>query len=102
MTTNFPVGFKKHWTLVLAPALQIRAGQWSVTANFGPSTAHLYHVMIIMAGGFSRGQVDSPELPETPEIIEMTASFTKVTKYLTKFRETLINYVWEKSYVKKQ
>ena len=45
------------------------------------------------------GQVDSPELPKTPEITE---NFTKVTKYLTKFKETLINYVWEKSHVKKQ
>ena len=27
---------------------------------------------------------------------------TKVTKYLTKFKETLINYFWEKSRVKKQ
>ena len=50
----------------------------------------------------SSGQVDSPELPETPEITEMTENFTKVTKHLTKFKETLINYVWEKSYVKKQ
>ena len=48
------------------------------------------------------GQVDFPELPETPEITEMTENFTKVTKYLTKFKETLINYVWEKSHVKKQ
>ena len=31
------------------------------------------------------GQVDSPE------ITEMTENFTKVTKYLTKFKETLIN-----------
>ena len=45
------------------------------------------------------GQVDSPELPETPEITEMTENFTKVTKYLAKFEETLINYVWEKSHV---
>ena len=48
------------------------------------------------------GQVDSPELPETPEITEMTKNFTKFTKYLIKFKEILINYVWEKSYVKKQ
>ena len=47
------------------------------------------------------GQVDSLELPETPEIEEMTENFTKVTKYLAKFKETLINYVWEKSHVKK-
>ena len=44
------------------------------------------------------GQVDSPELPE---ITEMTENFTKVAKYLTKFKET-INYVWGKSHVKKQ
>ena len=44
----------------------------------------------------SFGQVDSPELPE------MMENFTKVTKYLAKFKETLINYVWEKSHVKKQ
>ena len=42
------------------------------------------------------GQVDSPE------ITEMTENFTKVTKYLTKFKETLINYLWGKSHVKKQ
>ena len=51
---------------------------------------------------FKNGQVDSPELPETPEVTEMTENFMKVTKYLTKFKETLINYVWEKSHVKKQ
>ena len=49
-----------------------------------------------------KGQVDSPELPETTEITEMAEYFTKVTKYLTKFKETLINYVWEKSHVIKQ
>ena len=38
-------------------------------------------------------QVDSPESPETLEIMEMTENFTKVTKYLTKLKETLINYV---------
>ena len=49
-----------------------------------------------------KGQVDSPELSETREITEMTESFTKVTKHLNKFKETLINHVWEKSHVKKQ
>ena len=48
------------------------------------------------------GKVDSPELPEKPEITEITENFTKVTKYLTKFKETLINYVWKISHVKKQ
>ena len=42
------------------------------------------------------------ELRETPEIVEITENFTKVTKYLIKLKETLINYVWEKSHVKKQ
>ena len=49
-----------------------------------------------------QGQVDSPKLPETPETTEMKENFTKVTKYLTKFKETLINYVWEKPHIKKQ
>ena len=39
------------------------------------------------------GQVDSPESPETPETTKMTENFTKVTKYLTKLKDTLINYV---------
>ena len=41
------------------------------------------------------GQVDSPESPETLEIMEMLEIFTKVTKYLTKSKETLINYGWQ-------
>ena len=52
--------------------------------------------------GLVTGQVDSPELPKTPENTEMTENFTKVTKYLTKFKETLINHAWEKPHVKKQ
>ena len=47
------------------------------------------------------GQVDSPELLEMLEIIEITGNFTNVTKYLTKLKETLINYVWEKFHFKK-
>ena len=58
--------------------------------------------MFKFENAFFWGQVDSPELSETPEIAETTENFTKVTKYLTKFKETLINYVWEKSHVKKQ
>ena len=37
------------------------------------------------------GQVDSPELSKTLEITEMMENFTKATKYLTKFKEILIN-----------
>ena len=51
---------------------------------------------------FLGGQVDSPELPEMPEITEMMENFTKITKYITKIKERLINYVWEKSHIKKQ
>ena len=48
------------------------------------------------------GQVDSPESPEKPEITEIIENFIKVTKHLTKLKETLTNYVWEKSNFKKQ
>ena len=34
--------------------LQVRAGQWSITANLWPLTTHIYHVMIIVTGGFSK------------------------------------------------
>ena len=51
---------------------------------------------------YPNGQVDSPELPETPEITTMTENFTKVTKYLTKSKETLTNCVSKISHVKKQ
>ena len=47
-------------------------------------------------------KVNSSELSETPEITEMKENFTKVTKYLTKLKEILMYYVWEKSHVKKQ
>ena len=33
--------------------LQITAGQRSITTNFWPLTAHIYHVMIIVTSGFS-------------------------------------------------
>ena len=46
------------------------------------------------AFGLRSGQF--PESPETPEIMEKMENFIKVTKYLTKQKETLINYVWEK------
>ena len=48
------------------------------------------------------GQVGSPESSETPELMEIMENFTKVTKYLAKLKETLINYVWEKSLIIKQ
>ena len=36
----------------------------------------------------AHGQLDSPESPKTPEIAKMTENFTKITKYLSKFKET--------------
>ena len=48
------------------------------------------------------GQVDCLELPEMPEITETIENFIKVTKHLTNLKETLTNYVWEKSHFKKQ
>ena len=35
-------------------ALQIRANQQSITASLWPLTAYIYHVMIIVTGGFSK------------------------------------------------
>ena len=35
-------------------ALQIRASQWSIAANLWPLTTHIYHIMIIVTGGFSK------------------------------------------------
>ena len=35
-------------------ALQIRAGQLSITTNLWPLTAHIYHVMIIVTRGFPK------------------------------------------------
>ena len=40
--------------------------------------------------------------PGIAENAENHGNFTKVTKHLTRFKETLISYVWEKSHVKKQ
>ena len=48
------------------------------------------------------GQVDSPESPETPEITEIIENLMKVTKDFTKLKDTLTNYVREKSHFKKQ
>ena len=35
-------------------ALQITAGQQPITANLWPLTAHIYHVMTIVIGGFPK------------------------------------------------
>ena len=42
---------------------------------------------------YTGGQVNSAQSPE------ITQNFTKITKYLTKLKETLTNYVSEKSHV---
>ena len=53
-------------------------------------------------GPIFTGQIDSPELPETPEITEIIEKLIKVTKHLTKLKETLTNYVWENPHFEKQ
>ena len=60
-----------------------------------------FHVVLIQVIGIL-GEVDSPELLETPDVMEMTENFAKVIKYLAKLRETLMSFAWEKSHVKKQ
>ena len=44
---------KKVWNQNTV-ALQIRTGQWSITANLWPLTAHVYDVMIIVTVTFPR------------------------------------------------
>ena len=39
---------------IIVPALQIRTSQRSITAKLRPLAAHIYHVMIIMTGEFSK------------------------------------------------
>ena len=41
-------------TLYIYAALQIRAGQRSITTNLWPMTTHIYHVMIIVTSGISK------------------------------------------------
>ena len=57
---------------------------------------------IFTIGCVCLGQDDSPELPETPENTEKMENFIKVSNYLTKLKEALINYIWEKSQFKKR
>ena len=35
-------------------SLQVRVGQWSITTNLWPLTTHIYDVIIIVTGGFSK------------------------------------------------
>ena len=56
---------------------------------FVPKLSHSDIVSLIIA----LGQVDFPESRKTPEITEVTEDFSKVIKYLTKLKDTLINSV---------
>ena len=42
-----------HHKKYIVAALRIRAGQWSITASLWPFLDHIYHIMIIVTGGFS-------------------------------------------------
>ena len=59
------------------------------------SSAKSFSLFNVKIDGF--GQVDYRESSETPELTEMKENLTKATK----LKETLINYAWEKFYVKK-
>ena len=39
---------------VAMSALQLTASKWSIITNLWPLTTHIYHVMIIVTGGFSK------------------------------------------------
>ena len=41
-------------TCTIRTKLQTRTGQRSIAANLWPLTAHIYHVMIMVTGGFSK------------------------------------------------
>ena len=54
-TDQFSCCFSKRWdpsTYRFSSVLQIRTNQQSITANLWPLTTHIYHVMIMMTGGF--------------------------------------------------
>ena len=43
-----------HLGFMCPSALQVRAGQRSITANLWPLITHVYHVMILVTSGFSK------------------------------------------------
>ena len=43
-----------QWKKTMSAALLIRASQGSITDNIWSLTTHIYHVMIIVTGGFSK------------------------------------------------
>ena len=45
------------WKPLSIAALQIRTGQRTLTTNLWPLTAHIYHVMIMVTGGFSKKSI---------------------------------------------
>ena len=53
----------------------------------------LRKVMLYPVKNLIKGHVNSPESQEMPEITAKTENFTKVIKYLTKLKETSIDYV---------
>ena len=42
---------------ILSSLMQIKVGQWSITANLWPLNAYIYYVMIIVTSGFSKESV---------------------------------------------
>ena len=84
----------RHWQMVLA-ALLDKVQVWPTQATLKTRNLAAYLISNVGPGRF-------PESPETPEITQILENFMKVTKHFTKLKETLTNYVWEKSHLKKQ
>ena len=51
---NITLKLSQRLKLHTNSALQIRASKRSITTNLQPLTPYIYHVMIIVAGGFSK------------------------------------------------
>ena len=64
ITNNMIWWYKLYYISMMKPlaaknslsisVLQIKTSQQSITTNFWPLTAHKYHIMIIVTGGFSK------------------------------------------------
>ena len=51
---HFPEYVKMSFLENIITMLQITAGQWAITANLWLLTTHIYHVMTIVTGDFSK------------------------------------------------
>ena len=73
---------------------------WSLSSQFFGVTLLTYNLTSTIKIHF-KGPGRFSGIAGKPEIMEKTENFIKVTIYLTKLKEILINHVWEKSHLKK-